>query len=487
MRSLRLVALLALPAQLAFAQQNPAGAGADLTLDQAIQTAQQNNPLHLQTKNNVRTAEAQVRVARGALLPTAQASANSRYTQSGTQYQFGLGFPTQASYSSSYGLSVNYNISAGLAFAPKVAKANRTAAEADVTSSAELVRATVTQQYITAVQAEATAAVLDTLVQVAQGQLDLANAKMAVGAGTIIDVRTAEVAVGQAQVNALTAHNTARVNKLQLFQTMGVPADIDAHLVTEFPVAQPTFRLDSLLDLARRVNPDVAAKKSREAAAQANVQLARTNYLPTLSLSTGYFANAFGYGDNNYLPSQALQDQASKFSNCMFLDSLRSGAGLPTTSCGSPTLSASELSAIRGRNQPFNFTKSPFNVSAFISVPVFNGFQREQTIEQNRVARDNAEMDLRSRNLQLTTDVTQAYLNLVTAAKTTELQNQIAAKAAEDLALNQESYKVGAKTFLDVTTARATYEQAEINRVNAVYEYHKAFATLENAVGRPLR
>jgi len=46
---------------------------------------------------------------------------------------------------------------------------------------------------------------------------------------------------------------------------------------------------------------------------------------------------------------------------------------------------------------------------------------------------------------------------------------------------------VGAKTFLDVTTARGTYEQALSARVNAIYEYHKAFAALESAVGRPLR
>ena len=101
--------------------------------------------------------------------------------------------------------------------------------------------------------------------------------------------------------------------------------------------------------------------------------------------------------------------------------------------------------------------------------------------------RDNAAYDLRARNLQLTTDVTQAYLNLVTAAKTVELQTQIAAKAAEDVALNEASFRVGAKTFLDVSTARGTYEKAQIDRVNSIYDYHKAFAALENAVGRPLR
>ena len=142
---------------------------------------------------------------------------------------------------------------------------------------------------------------------------------------------------------------------------------------------------------------------------------------------------------------------------------------------------------MRAQNQPWKFSKAPLSMSATISLPIFNGFLREQNVVQARVNRDNADYDLRARQLQLVTDVTQGYLNLVTAAKTVELQTQIAAKAAEDLALNEASYRVGAKTFLDVSTARGVYEKAQIDRVNAVYDYHKAFAALENAVGRPLR
>jgi outer membrane protein len=491
MRSLRIIALLAIPAQLAsahfaFAQQTPIGRGEELTLDQAIESARQNNPGYLQVKNNLRDADAAVRTAHGMLFPSLSANAGSRYTQAGTQYQFGVPFTTQPSINSQYGLSLNYNISAGLAFAPRAAKADRAAATANIANSSESVRATITQQYITALQAEATAAVSDTLVTVAQGQLDLANAKMAVGAGTIIDVRAAEVAVGQAQVTALTQHNLARVNKLELFQTMGVAADIDAKLTTKFSIEEPRFSLDSLLDLARRVNPDLAAKKSLKAAADANVQYARTNYLPTLNLQTGYTANALGYTNSDILVQQKNLSLIQNLPGCLRMDSLRTGAGLSAAGCQT-SLTPAQESAARSQNHPFSFSGAPITFSAFLSIPIFNNFQREQAIEQNKVTRDNATLDVQARNLQVTHDVTQAYLNLVTAEKTTELQTQTAAKAAEDLALNQESYKVGAKTFLDVTTANATYQQAEINRINSIYDYHKAFAALENAVGRPLR
>jgi outer membrane protein len=484
MRSSSLLALLALPAQLVLAQAPTQGG--ELSLDEAIRTAQQNNPAFQQIKNNQRNNDAQVRQSRGSLLPSLSANLSSRYTQGGPQFIQGVRFTGDASYSSAYSFNLNYNLNAGLAFAPRAAKAQQRAGEADVTSQAENLRAGITQLYITAAQSDALAAVLDTLVTVAQGQLDLANAKMEAGAGTVIDVRSAEVALGQARVNALTQHNTARLDKLRLFEQMGIPADADVKLTTTFSANVPTLSLDSLLSLAHRTNPDLRARQSRLAAANANVKLAKTDYLPSLNLSTGYGANAFGYANTD---AQVLQRQAqvtANYSSCMQLDSLRASAGLASLGC-TQTLSPQAIQAIRDGNHPFAFTKAPYSFSAFIQLPLFDGFARETRIEQSRVARDNAELDVRARNLQLTTNVTQAYLTLETQRQTVELLTQTAAKAAEDLALNQESFKVGARTFLDVTTARANYEKAQIDRVNAVYQYQSAFAALENAVGRPLR
>ena len=291
MRSLTLVAVLAIPAQIASAQQAPASArGNSLTLEDAITTAHRNNPLFLQARNSVRTSESTVRQAYAALLPSSSVSFNTLYQQGGTQFFQGvaLGGGNADSRQSSYRLNLSYNVSGAAMFAPRSARASRDAAEADVNSQAEALRAQVTNQYITTLQQQAQAALQDTLVLTAAGQLDLAQARMKVGAGTILDVRSAEVAVGQAQVAALTAHNQAVIEKLRLFQFLGVAGDTGTALTTKFTIAEPGFSLDSLLSLARRVNPDVEARRSREFAADMNVRAARTSYFPTLSLGTGW-------------------------------------------------------------------------------------------------------------------------------------------------------------------------------------------------------
>jgi outer membrane protein len=492
MRSLRFIALVALPGQIAFGQQvSPAARGTALSLEDAITTAHRNNPAFLQIENNLRNSESTVRQAYAALLPSSNASFSTRYQQGGTQFVQGvaLGGSSADSRQSSYSVGLNYFINGSVAFAPRSARASRDASEADIANQAEALRAQVTQQYIASLQSAAQAALQDTLVLTAQGQLDLANAKMKVGAGTILDVRTAEVAVGQAQVAALTAHNQAQVDKLRLFQFMGVPPDTAAQLTTKFSVAEPQFSLDSLINLARNVNPDVAAKKSRQFADEMNVRAAKTQYFPSLSLSTGVGGNSFEYVDPNLLVNQNAASVAAQARSCLSQDSIRTRVGLTGLTCGSGQLSADQIAAIRSSNNqfPFKFNRNPIGVSATLSLPIFNNYQRESQIEQAKVARDNAAYDVRSRNLQLTTEVTQAYLTLVTDAKTVQLQQQNAAKATEELAFAEESYKVGAKTFLDVTTARGTYEKAQSDRVNAIYEYHKAFAALEGAVGRPLR
>jgi outer membrane protein len=144
---------------------------------------------------------------------------------------------------------------------------------------------------------------------------------------------------------------------------------------------------------------------------------------------------------------------------------------------------------IRSANQqfPFNFTRQPFGVSATFSLPIFNGFQREQQVEQAEVSQNDADYRARAQELQLTADVTAAYLTLQTQVRTVTLQEQNAAQARQQLDLAEVRYKAGAATYLDIADAQATYSQAENDRINAIYQFHKAFAALESAVGHPLR
>ena len=465
---------------------------ATLTLDEAVSLARRNNPVYLSQASNRRTADASVRSARGALLPSADASFSSRYQQAGQQVFSGQSFSnSSATLQSSYSLGVNYRVNKSTFLTPRAAEANRDAVEADINGSAELLRSTVTQQYISVLQAQARAALQDTLVKTAQGQLDLARAKVQVGSGTSLDIRRAEVALGQSQVALLRERNNIEIEKLRLFQQMGVAQPENVQLVTDFPITTPNFNLAALLDDARKQNPAIVALRARDRSAALNVQVARSAYTPTLSLSTGLGGNSYEYTNSDYLIGQARSQIAGAQASCFQVDSLRTRVGLTSNNCNGPNyqFTAAQADAIRSKNSqfPFSFQRSPLALNASLSIPIFDNFNREERVQSAQVNRDDAMYNVRAKDLALTADVTQAYRTLTTAAQTVTLQEQNASKAKEELSFAEERYKVGASTFLDVVTSRGSYEQALIDRVNAVYDYHKAFAALENAVGHPLR
>ncbi|OYV68438.1 MAG: hypothetical protein B7Z72_08210, partial [Gemmatimonadetes bacterium 21-71-4] len=352
-------ALVALVAHTAFAQGGTSPATQDLSLEQAIALARQNNPTYLGTVTGRRTADAEVRSAYGAFLPTLSSSFSAGYQQAGSQVFQGLTFTGSSdAVTSHYSLGLNYSLSMSSFIQPRLQKANRAATEANITGQAEVLRANVTAAYLGALGAQANAALQDTLVLTAQGQLDLAKAKMAVGQGTILDVNSAEVQLGQAQIAALTAHNTAAVSIATLYQQMGIPEADSVHLTTTFRTDLPAFDLDSLIRLAEGRNPAVEALRAQQRAAALGVRSAQSRYTPTLSLSTGWGGNSYQYTNSDYLVNVAQASAMRSYSSCLTLDSIRTASGLAGVGCGSPTLTPSEMESIRSSNNvfPFRFT-----------------------------------------------------------------------------------------------------------------------------------
>jgi outer membrane protein len=85
------------------------------------------------------------------------------------------------------------------------------------------------------------------------------------------------------------------------------------------------------------------------------------------------------------------------------------------------------------------------------------------------------------------TQVSQAYLTLRTAYRAIAIQDTNRTAAREQLQLATERYRVGSGTFFELLDAQVAQLSGEFEYVNAIYDYHKAVAALEAAVGHPLR
>jgi outer membrane protein len=463
-----------------------------LTIEQAIDQARRNNPDLQQTLNNRIGARAAVRSAYGALLPRADASLTAQRQQGGQQIFSGASLGASSDINqSSYQIGFDYRLNSASLITPSLQRANRDAVEADITGATSNLRSNVAQQYLLTLQAEANADLQDSLVVASRTDLVLAQAREIVGSGTQLDIQRAEVALGLQQVQVLKARNQVEIEKLRLFQLMGINQPPNVKLVSTFTVTPTTLRLEDLLDAARRQNPVVNALRSRERVANLNVRREKGEYSPTLSLSTGIGGYTYGYTNSNFPIQQAMaQTEASRL-GCIRTEEVRAALNLTNSlaQCSAITWTDAQAQAIRQSNSkfPFSFTKQPRSFTAMLSMPLFDGFAREQRVQEAMASRSDARYSVRARELALTADVTAAYLTLVTAEKTVALQEQNAAKARQELKLMQDRYRIGATTFVDLAQSRATYERAESERINAIYDYHKAFAVLESAVGKPLR
>lgn len=478
---------------------------ATLSLSEALQQAHNHNPLYQQRLNSAATARMQVRNAYGQLLPGASVSAGADYTGAGSA-NFGSGFirQTSAVVGSNYSAGVSWQIDGGRLVAPREQKANQRAVEEDIANEESGLRFSVTQQYLSVLQATAQVAVAKQQVERNQNFLDLASAKYRVGQGTLIEVRQAEVQKAQSDVALLRAIQAEAEAKLELFRRIGITPPLALEqigLSDSFPVQEPQFDLDALLAQAKGQNPAIRALEARRHQADVGVTSAKTAFLPSLSMRAGWSGFTQQQTDGGLLLSQSLAGALGSAASCNFQDTLQaiipghalSGPASCFTAAGlngtGTALTPQARRAIQNSNNnfPFNFTKQPFSASLQISLPIFTGFGRSLRLQQAREQARNADESVRAQALQVESDVHGRYLGLSTAFRAIAVQSQSREAARDQLRLAQDRYRLGSGTALEVSDAQNSVQRAEGDYVNAIYDYHKTLAALEAAVGRPLR
>lgn len=464
---------------------------ATLTLPEAITLARRNNPTYQTSINARRTVAAQVRAANGALLPNLNTSFGAGFREGRQTFFQGQAFgSTNDQLSTDVSASANLNLSLATFNDRKAARAAQDATEYDIASAEQRVKIDVTNQYLATLQAQARAVLQDTLLATTDIQLQLSRARLQVGSGTQLDVQRAEVADGQQRVAALNQRNQAAIEMLRLFQLLGVAPVPGTVLDANLPPA-PTLDANTIMEMARTSNPQLEALRAREDVADLNIASARSTYFPSLSVQAGLSAFTNRFTNTGLLIQQGQLSSLGSQASCVRSEEVRNAVGLPNrlNECAAITFSPAQEQAIRDAQgkYPLDFTRNPYSVSASLSLPIFNGFRREQQIEQARVSRRNAENDLRGQELRITADVSAAFLTLNTAQQTVALQEQNVRTARTALSLAQERYRVGLASIVDLQQARGDFERAETDRISALYDVQRAFTALEAAVGRPLR
>ncbi len=405
----------------------------ELTLADAIRRALEVQPAIIQARGDQRNARADQRSAAGAFLPTISVGGSSNYA-SPSRYNTSTGETNIALSKTSYAGTLQLSLDLFDGFrrlgTRSAADAARDAAEAGLVNQRYQVTAATAQVFFTALASEDLVRVAESQMQRAKQNLQTSVNRFAVGATLRSDTLTATVDLGTAQLTLLQAQGNLATATANLGRQVGVDGPVRAVRDSALaPLPDTTTLRAQVLDSS----PQIRQAEAQARAARAQVRVARAEYWPTFSASysNGYSGlEAPWSGSPNYLNNWALR----------------------------------------------------FSVSWML----FNGFSREGSQVSASVQRDVAEAHATDLRRQLNALFTQQVAALFTAAAQIGFADANVVAAGEALRVQQDRYRLGAGTLLDLLTAEANVTEAQVTQVQARFDYQNARAQLEALVGHPL-
>ncbi|HTR78130.1 MAG TPA: TolC family protein [Gemmatimonadaceae bacterium] len=395
-----------------------------ITLAQAVQIALTQNTTVLTARNNVALDESGIRQARMNFLPDLRAT-------TGTGASLGRNFDqsegriiTQTTQSVSAGFASSYTIwdggrsTAGL----RQARLTAGATEQDLSRARQTAVFTVASDYLALIrQQEQLRIDQQNLISQQETQSQIQKFVDA-GSRAISDLYQQEATVAAAQSTVIDAQNSVELANVDLIQVLELdPRGTYTFVAPAMPdtVHALQFSLDSLLTVAMRLRPDLAAESGRISADDAAVSAAADGRMPTISLSAGY---------NTAFSSATATD---------FLDQLDQRRG------------------------------GTLNIG--LSVPVYDKGSTSVSAERAALAQDDARLQLVSDRQEVALEVRRAYLDYLSAQQQLVAANAQVTAAQLALTTSQQRYQVGLAALLDVTQASASLLQAESNQSSAKY------------------
>jgi outer membrane protein len=219
--------------------------------------------------------------------------------------------------------------------------------------------------------------------------------------------------------------------------------------------------------------------------------MARSAYLPTLSISAGTSGFAREASNPAFLVAQAQGASLGQIAQCEATNDLYSRLAdpLPASDCSQFLFSEAQRRRVINQNNafPFDFVRQPPSASLSISIPIFQGRRRQRDLETARIAEDDVQYQVRNSELALKADIASGLANLSTAYEAALIEEENQVWADEQLRLAQERYRLGLATFLELVEAETVKAGADRDRIAAIFAYHDALASLENVVGTSLR
>ena len=335
------------------------------------------------------------------------------------------------------------------------------ASEKDIQQAEEDIALNVASAYLNILFAYENLAIAEDRVELTRRQLETTERRIAAGAAPENDRYDILSQVAIDEQRLISAQNDLDINMLNLKQLMYMEQDYPLQI--ERPVlnldAQEAFEnqpFDSVYSIALSNLPSIQAAEIREVASELDVDIARTNRIPTLSIGgnlgtnwsnlteapTGYLIQRFSQ------PGVYINGEAAQFEY---------DTEVPTGT--EPVPYIDQLDNNIG-----------YGWSASLSIPILNHYANQASVEQAKINLLNASIEKEQAKELLKTNIQNA-LAVAKASRKSMESAQLSADAARIALENAESRTaVGSLSNYDYLTVRNLYDAAQNNLLIAQFD-----------------
>ena len=439
MRRFSLFALVsgALVPMLLASAQSAAAQDRAVTLADAIRLSEKVQPGMVQARADITTAAARKRNVWGSYLPTISASSSaSEFFSEGTDRvdpvtgQIQTGNTTSRSLNTSLSGSIDLFTGFRRGAEMNAARAGERAADASLVDARYQQALTTTNQFFDALAARQLVGVREASVRRAEEQLKVSINKLHAGTATRSDSLRSLVTLGSAQLDLINAQTALAAAEAGLARLVGETGRVRAMDDSAF------YRVLESIDSAA-VRADAAASSPRiqsadadASVARANVKVSKSAYWPSLALSGNTAWNAAKSNDYDWLNQRG--------------------------------------------------------VSLALRWNLFDRFDRELAVSEREATLDVADAQATDARREVAAELTARLADLDASRAQIDITGTSVVAAREDLRVQQERYRLGASTIVDLLSSQEALNQAEVDVLVARFSYLRAKAQIEALIGRNL-
>jgi outer membrane protein TolC len=323
-----------------------------------------------------------------------------------------------------------------------VAESMADAAEAQLVEAGADIGLAVKQAYYDAVLAAERTVIVAASVELAAEHLAQVRLRLDAGTASELEALTAEVELENLRPQLVQARNERDVALQNLKRLVNVPAETAVTLTT--PLVATTAAGTPLASIALpdletaaaelRARATVRAAEAQVAVTEEQADIARSAYLPTVSLSANLSRQAF--------PNELTFPSSGEW-------------------------------------------RDDWTVGFMVQWPLFQGFRRAADLDAANAQVQQAKLQVVMLHEGVRLEYSQALAALERAQAQVAAVSRTVDQATRVYELTELRYAEGLATQLDVSNARLSLQQSRINQVQAFHDAYTALARAQRALGVP--